>query len=80
MSLWAPRGVTPLRIVIGCWALLVGLTRIYLGVHWSTDVLGGWLFAVGWLGACLWALARWLPDSYTEGTTVVRKPAEDHAP
>ncbi|MET8788059.1 MULTISPECIES: phosphatase PAP2 family protein [unclassified Streptomyces] len=59
VSLWSPRGATPLRIIIGCWGLLVGLTRVYLGVHWSTDVLGGWLFALGWLGVCLWALSRW---------------------
>ncbi len=54
--------------------------RIYLGVHWFTDVLGGWLFAVGWLGACLWALARWLPDSFRQSDTVGQRPAEDHAP
>ncbi|PZH05419.1 phosphoesterase [Streptomyces sp. NTH33] len=65
----APRGRTAVCLVVGCWGVLVGLTRVYLGVHWFTDVIGGWLFAVGWLGVCLCAAAWWLPARLVAGPT-----------
>jgi len=36
-------------------ALLVGLDRVYLGVHYPSEVLGGWALGGVWASICLTA-------------------------
>ncbi|MFE2722615.1 phosphatase PAP2 family protein [Kitasatospora sp. NPDC059327] len=44
-----PRRAAPWIAVCAVAFAVIGATRVYLGVHWPLDVLGGWLLAAAWL-------------------------------
>ena len=48
--------VVGLALAVTC---LVGITRVYLGVHYPSDVLAGWAAGLAWALFC-WLVARYL--------------------
>ncbi len=45
--------------VAGLLTAIIGVSRVYLGVHWPTDVLAGWVGGAGWALLC-WLVMLWL--------------------
>jgi undecaprenyl-diphosphatase len=53
--LWIHRRRARLAVMLGAILLIVaiGLSRLYLGVHYFSDVVGGYAAGLLWLSACI---------------------------
>lgn len=45
-------------------AVLVGISRLYLGVHWPTDIIGGWIGGGVWAFLCLLVGRKFIRSHY----------------
>jgi undecaprenyl-diphosphatase len=53
--------------------LLIGASRVYLGVHYPTDVLAGWLIGLSW------ALVCWIVERRIERRAGLKQEQREHA-
>ena len=52
MLAWHTRWRVPVSLAGMAFVLLVGMSRVYLGVHYPSDILAGWCAAGAWSVAC----------------------------
>src|SRR5688500_19625959 len=55
---WRTRWRWPVTIAALTFTVLVGLSRIYLGVHYPSDILAGWAVASVWAASCFFLVFR----------------------
>lgn len=55
---WNTRWRVPVLIAAPAFAVLVSLSRIYLGVHYPSDIIAGWCAALVWVVGCYLVMFR----------------------
>jgi membrane-associated phospholipid phosphatase len=76
---WPRRAVWAGAVV---YAAAVGWSRVWLGVHWPTDVIGGWLYGLAWFAgsiAVILTLRRWSAHRRAARSKGVVLPASEAA-
>ena len=48
-----------LCLIVSIWILIMGLSRVYAGAHFPSDVLSGWSISFIWITLLYWLMAKY---------------------
>jgi undecaprenyl-diphosphatase len=65
-----------LVILLLLWIQLIGFSRVYLKVHYPTDVMAGYAFGFLWLVLSIWMLDKMEKYSRRKVDPVVKEPPQ----
>jgi undecaprenyl-diphosphatase len=66
-------------VAVAVWVLAIGITRLALGVHFISDVLGGWVLGAAWLAMSTAAFEIWREDRGLRHTKPLEEGVEPEA-
>src|SRR3546814_9961968 len=64
---WPTRWRWPVVAAMAVFVPMVGLSRVYLGVHFPSDILAGWAAALVWTTGAYLLLFRWKGRPWAAG-------------
>jgi undecaprenyl-diphosphatase len=73
------RARKPVIIALAAIVVLVGFSRLALGVHYLSDILGAWCLGIAWLGATAYAFELWRKGSGERVTAPLTEGLEPEA-
>ncbi len=57
-----PRFKYPAAFISGLMILLIGTSRVYLGVHYASDVIAGFIIGLAWLAFFIWIAGKYITE------------------
>ena len=60
---WHTKWRIPTIVIGGLYVLYIGFSRLYLGLHYPTDIIGGWIVAFAWVLVVVLTLRLLLEDT-----------------